>query len=204
MYVDTTVDNKDAASQVLHPGSRLLFRHWESLRAAAPCPARKDFQLGAVKDIAPQLFILDYVPHNNSFRYRLAGTGLTDFHGRDMTGQDMLAGWDQFERQMQLRVLRNAQVRLQPALVRTRHFTAQGEVCGAEMIALPFSTGDGRDNQLIGGIFPFIPVRGLAFERHELVTVRSIWTEYNAGETLLKNIEKKGSPLLRVIAGGKL
>ncbi len=187
----------------MHPGSRLLFRTWESLRASAPCPARNSFRLDTVKSIVPQLFILDFLPHSNTFRYRLAGTGLTEFYGRDMTRADLLAGWDQFERQMQLRVLRNAQLRLQPALIRTRHFTAQGQDFGAEMIALPFSTGDGRDNQLIGGLFPFVPVRDLVFERSELVTVRTIWTEHSAGETLLKSIEKKGTPLLRLIAGGK-
>jgi hypothetical protein len=203
LYADNNPENNGASAQVLHPGSRLLFRNWEALRGAAPCPARESFRLDIVKSIAPQIFILNYVPYENSFRYRLAGTGLTDFYGRDMTRLDMLAGWDQFERQMQLRVLRNAQVRQQPALMRTRHFTASGEDYGAEIIALPFSMGEGRDHQLIGGLFPFVPVRNPAFVRQELVTVRSIWTEHNAGETLLKSIEKKGTPMLRVIAGGK-
>jgi hypothetical protein len=203
LYADNISENNGCATGVLHPGSRLLFRQWETLRGALPCPARKSFSLNPVKDIVPNLFILDYLPHLNSFRYRLAGTGLTDFHGRDMTGKDMLGNWDTFEQQMQLRVLRTAQRRRQPALIRSRHFTPRGESFGAEIIALPFSTGSGTETELIGGLFPFAPVRDLAFVRHELVTVRNIWTEHETGDTLLKSIESKGAPLLRVIDGGK-
>ncbi len=201
MYADNI--SKSNGADVLHPGSRLLFRQWETLRGALPCPARKSFRLDPVKAIVPNLFILDYLPHLNSFRYRLAGTGLTEFHGQDMTGKDMLSGWDTFEQQMQLRVLRTSQRRRQPALIRSRHFTIRGESFGAETIALPFSTGLGNETQLIGGLFPFAPVRDLVFVRHEMVTVRNIWTEHESGDALLRDIEKKGSPLLRIIDGGK-
>jgi hypothetical protein len=203
LSIDNIPEIPSAESQVLHPGSRLLFRTWERLRGATPCPSRASFRLADVKQIIPNLFILDYTAYANSFRYRLAGTMLTEFHGRDMTGANPLADWDAFEQQMQAKVLKTARLRFQPALIRSRHYTLQGEAYGAEVLALPFSAGAELEPQIIGGLFPFSPARGLSFVRKELVTVRSIHTEYDTGDSLLRRVERSGSPLLRVIAGGK-
>jgi hypothetical protein len=199
LYADNLPEHNIGENQVLHPGSRMLFRYWESLRAERPCPPRKAFNLKPVVSIVPQLFVLDFDARRNMYRYRLAGTGLTAFFGSDQTGRDMLAGWDSFEQQMQRRVLKSAQARLQPALIRMRFASETGEATGAELIALPFSTGRLGFNQLIGGLFPFSKPLDGAITLRELTTVRSIWTEHQPGDCGLR----PGATALRVITGGK-
>ncbi len=218
----TTTDllPKDDASvnhQVLHPGSRKLFRYWESLRAERNCPERSDFDLHQVRDLIGNLFIWEFEPRSGAYRYRLAGTAITCLFKTELTGQDVLAGWDNFERRVISQVLNIAQIQLQPGLVRMRLFGELSQIIGAEALVLPIrkSAGEGQGKiQLIGGVFPFTNPDQLAYSRiidRQLVTSRTIWTEHMDGshermvqesEVLAMQPSIGEKPRLRVIAGG--
>lgn len=194
--------------QVLHPGSRALFRYWETLRAERGCPDREQINLREIKDILPSLFILDRDTAADSFRYRLSGTMIDRLGGMNMTGCDILVGWDMFERDVILRALRVAHEKLQPAIVRMRLFTDLNEIVGAEMIALPVKKRSGDDIELVGGLFPFTDLTRIAFEKishRQLVTTRTIWTEHVSASGDLAPVPKppKSSTPLRVIQGGR-
>ena len=202
---------------VLHPGSRKLFRYWEGLRAERKCPERSEFNLHQVRDLIGNLFIWDFDARTGSYRYRLAGTGITSLFRGELTGQDALAGWDNFERKVISQVLNIAQIQLQPGLVRMRLFAEFNQIIGAEALILPIRKSDGAGKgkiQLVGGIFPFTNPDQLAYSRivdRQLVTSRTIWTEHmeEAQEDCSPGPlqhqsppEPSERPRLRVIVGG--
>ncbi len=84
-FADTHLtDTDDVNMQVLHPGSRTLFRYWETLRAERPCPTRDEFKLTEVRNVVPNLFIADRDYAVNTFRYRLTGTGIDRLFGKTL------------------------------------------------------------------------------------------------------------------------
>ncbi len=198
-------ENNTSEVQILHPASRQLFRYWETLRAEDPCPNRRDFDLKVVKSIVPHLMIVERQAHTGQFGYRLAGTGIVADFGFNPTGCAFLEGWDDFESKLLARVLTNAHIGLQPAIVRTRNTYKSGQVIGHEQIFLPFSVDTSTVKLLIGGTFGFTAktTQSDPATKRELVTVRSIRTEFRPGDALLRNVEQRGSPLLRVIEGGR-
>jgi hypothetical protein len=166
---------------VLHPGSRTLFRYWESLRAERPCPQRGEFRLIDVKEVIPNLFIWTKDVASSSFRYQLSGTAIDRLNCMTMTGRDVFGGWDNFERDAMMRVFQAAHEKLQPALVRMRLFTGLNEIIGAELLALPFRKQNSHEIELLGGLFAFTDLDRVALDRiayRQLVTARTVWTEH--------------------------
>jgi hypothetical protein len=66
-----------------------LFAYWASLRRGAALPARRDLQPGAIKRLLPTISLVDVARGPLDFRFRLAGTGLYDVYGREITGRGL-------------------------------------------------------------------------------------------------------------------
>ena len=191
--------------QMLHPGSRKLFRYWEALRAERPCPNRSDIDLRQIVEIMPNLAILESDSLQNKWVYRLAGTEICTLMGSSQTGKNALAGWDNFEKDAVSKSLVIAQDRAQPCLVRMRLIYERTPILPVEMVVLPFYDEKSVKTQLFAGIFPllggrtFLPAYLL---RRELVSTRTIWTEHENGDSLLEQVGRTATPMLRVIQGG--
>ncbi len=211
---DNTPFADDAVNQqVLHPGSRALFRYWETLRAERACPSRSDLVLKDIAKLVPNLFIWEKDHIRDTFVYKLSGTAVDYLNCRTMTGADVLTGWDNFEREVMMRVFRVAHEKLHPGLVRMRLFTNYKEAVGAEMLLLPITSRDGRSIEILGGTFCFTDFDRLALNQivsRQLVTSRVIWTEHqndNLPSDILHPypapaVPPQQSPL-RVIQGGR-
>jgi hypothetical protein len=69
-----------------------LFAYWASLRAGARLPGRRDLDPADVKRLLPTLSLTDVLwdqPRSGlvDYRIRLAGTGLYNVYGREITGR---------------------------------------------------------------------------------------------------------------------
>jgi len=64
-----------------------LFAYWASRRAGAKLPGRRDLDPAGIKRLLPTLSLIDVVHEPLDFRMRLAGTGLYDVYGREITGR---------------------------------------------------------------------------------------------------------------------
>lgn len=193
-----------SGSQILHPGSRKLFRYWEALRAERPCPTREEFSLSDVRDLIPDMVVLERDHIRRSFRFRLAGSNVCELFKTNLTGKDMLAGWDGFEADIIGKHLIQSVASYQPTLFRTRLSTDIRQQVAAEFIGLPIRMRGSERLQVIGGYFSFRPPYGIghgAVTGRELLAIRSVWTEYQnimAGHPATPSVERR----FKVIAGG--
>jgi len=64
-----------------------LFAYWASRRAGAKLPARRALDPAGMKRLLPTISLIDVLGEPLDFRMRLAGTGLYDVYGREITGR---------------------------------------------------------------------------------------------------------------------
>ncbi|MDE2385319.1 MAG: PAS domain-containing protein [Alphaproteobacteria bacterium] len=203
MHADDRNDIDKAATAIIHPGSRALFRYWEGLRAERPCPQRSEIALHKLVHLLPNVSIIERTIQGR-WAYRLAGTQVCDLLHDSATGRDALSGFDSFERDVVGKTFELAVSRLQPCLVRMRLVATTGNVVAAELLGLPVLDQASGQAQLFGGLFGFGQdeegSRSLLLRR-ELVSARMIWTEHEAGNQLVAQVGRK-APNLKVIQGG--
>jgi hypothetical protein len=205
MVMSNNSELSQSGVQMLHAGSRKLFRYWEALRAERPCPNRSEIDLRQIVEIMPNMVILDWDSPSATWRYRLVGTEVCSLMDRSLTGEDALSGWDSFERDVVSKSFTIAKERKQPCLVRMRFDYAGAPKLAAEMIALPVFDQKTQQTQLFGSLFPLLsggPLLPARLVRRELVSARMIWTEHETGDALVSQIGRKAVPMLRVINGG--
>lgn len=135
----------------------MLLRYWEALRGNRPAPERRDLDLKQLRHLVPYLFIAERLGPAGGFVWRLAGTGLCELYGRELTGSDLLSGWDELERSIIQRFLTGVTALHKKALLRFTLLTDRGQQIGAEMLALPLTAADGVTTHVLGGLFPSAP-----------------------------------------------
>ncbi len=64
-----------------------IARQWRDAAGARRMPARRDIDPVRFRRLLPFVFLVDVEGPPLRFRYRLIGTGITGFTGRDLTGQ---------------------------------------------------------------------------------------------------------------------
>jgi hypothetical protein len=64
-----------------------LVDYWNRLRGERAMPSRAEIDPSAIKRVLPYLMMLDVSYDPLGFRYRLVGTGIVRFNGRDFTGK---------------------------------------------------------------------------------------------------------------------
>lgn len=198
----------DAPEEILHPGSRALFRYWEAIRGEDSAPNRRRLDLNKIRPLVPCLFILERQPLRG-YVWRLAGTKLCQLWRRELTGSLVLSGWAPFEKHTTERLLDGVVQSHQPFVLKFRLFTSLGHDIGAEMIGLPLRSISGETTHVFGAIMPFRDIDSLGYDRIsaiELSTARVIWTEPVPGHHQSvpppRDLVTAGQPL-RIIPGGR-
>ena len=195
---------------MLHPGSRQLFRYWETIRAERAFPNREDIDFSALKAVLPDLVVVERDHLRKSFRFRLAGSRVCSLFCSNLTSKDVFSGWDSFETEVLRRHIELAISQYQPAVIRMRLTTDRQQQLAAEMVVLPVQVKDSERLQLIGGVFAFRAVNTLGYERivsRELASARMIWTEHH-GLTAARHPSPADTPArtlprqFRLIEGG--
>ena len=192
-----------AATQILHPGSRHLFRYWEALRAERPCPRRDEIELSRLVAILPNVLIIER-SEGGVWYFRHAGTRVCALLQAPVTGQNVVDGLDRFESDVVSNSFTLAVSRLQPCLVRMRLMDQAATVTAVELLGLPVENHASGRVQLFGGLFGFgldEAARPAPLLRRELVSARIIWTDHHTGDRLADSVGHSMARL-RVIQGG--
>jgi hypothetical protein len=202
MIADQTNTHKEPPAEILHPGSRALFRYWESIRGERAAPVRGDLDLKKIREYVPWLYIAE--AHGAGYRWRLTGGKVCEMWRRELTGTAMFAGWERFERDTAKRLFDGVTQALQPCAIRFRLMTSLGQPIGTEIIGLPLLARDGTVH-VFGAVMPFRDPTGFGYDRIatvEIASARTIWTEPIPGDTIASP-RGKAAPQLQVIAGGR-
>ena len=80
------------ATQMAQPAAAIraheeLFAYWSSLRVDAPVPPRRRLDPNDMKRLLPTVSLIEALPGAGDYRVRLAGTGLYNVYGREITGR---------------------------------------------------------------------------------------------------------------------
>ena len=139
------------AAGIGHAKLEGLYRHWLERRGGRSMPARADFDALDLKAWLGNLMLIE-VTAPGEFRYRVYGTGLAEYYGRDLTGKTTAALRPEVRAlvcQEYAAVCQSAH----PLLVtHTRRVREQPMV--VEKLILPFS-GDGSSvARLLAGAYP--------------------------------------------------
>ena len=204
-------DNKELSqvyAQILHPGTRTLFRFWEKIRAENAAPNRDNLDLRQINSIVPNLLMLDRDLLHQTYKWRLAGSQTCLLYRQQLTGTDALTGWNSFERETLKQAFDMVVTSLQPCLIRFRLTTNRDQVVGAELLGLPIHARNGMRFHIFGGVFPFRDISGLGYDgiiQRELSGTRFIWTEPLPGDKLVAGLRNSNTPPggLRLIKGGR-
>lgn len=203
--VSDMTDETTTPGEVLHPGTRAIFRHWEAIRGEAAAPHRSDIDLNLLRRYVPWLFIMERSPRQSSYVWRLAGSKICELWRYELTGSDAFAGWDPFERDTIRRLFDGVTTALQPCALRVRLVTSLGQFIGTEFICLPIRARDANAVHIFGAAMPFRDPSSLAYDRLtaiELVSARTIWTEPVPGIRFDPPVPPRPTAL-QVIPGGR-
>jgi hypothetical protein len=84
--------------------SQLLYGYWNEVRGERVAPRRFDIEPSHITGLLPDTFILERVSRQD-FLFRLAGTRVCEHFGRELRGSNMLALFDQADREALERIL---------------------------------------------------------------------------------------------------
>lgn len=179
MQMTDTIKATATPEEILHPGSRALFRYWEAVRGEMSAPPRDWLDLQKIRMLVPYLFMIER-KEGQGYVWRLAGTRVCELWGMELTGKPALAQGERFERETVNRLLDGVIDTHQPFVLRFRLNSSSGLNIAAEFVGLPLRARHGEATYVFGVIMPF---REVSWPRNDRVTTfelsaaRTIWTE---------------------------
>jgi hypothetical protein len=205
----SVMDDPSAPQGIAHSRARDLFRYWESIRGERTAPLRSDISLQQICNLLPWIFISEPAGETSAHHLRLAGTGLCQLWGENMTGRDLFACWGAFERETMYRLLGAAVKDQQPFVMRCRARTETGLQANLEILGLPVEADDTGKKQVLGLVVPFQEPELFRHDRlvtFDLVSIRIIWTEplprMNSISSCSSTATKR-QPRFKLIQGGR-
>src|ERR1044072_6342534 len=77
-----------------HPNTAALYRYWLAQCGARRMPRRSDVEPTTMpRQVLPGLSIVEVVPDDRRYVYRLVGTGEVEVRGNDPTGESVKEGF---------------------------------------------------------------------------------------------------------------
>ncbi|WFU10624.1 PAS domain-containing protein [Rhizobium sp. CB3090] len=147
-----------------------IFTYWEQLRGNADAPLRNLIQPSAVRHILPQLFILESVP-NEAPRFRLAGTAICSFMGRELRGESFAALWAGSQPDDPVRIAAGVMSHVVPALINATGYSISGRNIAFEMVLMPVRSAGDVCDRLLGCLTPVAHLSWLGSERLEFLAL---------------------------------
>lgn len=136
-----------------HKTTTALFDYWNVMRAGRPAPFRSEIQPGFIKRILPYVFILEY-QNDDTYRFRLAGTGLCHVYGMEFRNHNLLAMWQDECHANLKHALRQVIDDANVAVVEYSASTVDQREATFEMILLPLAQDNGAITRILGAAVP--------------------------------------------------
>ncbi|MGL5115809.1 MAG: PAS domain-containing protein [Beijerinckiaceae bacterium] len=158
-----------------HDGSRALHAHWDSLRRPSGPPDRNDLEPALIGAYLQDVFILG-ADADGSWTYRVAGTRLTAFAGRELRDEPFTSWWRAGDREDTARIVLGVATEPTAIIGGVRGLTTNGRDSDFELLLLPLRHGGRPGLRMLGGLFPTRAVNVTAGARIEELQMLSLRT----------------------------
>ncbi|MDK4734052.1 PAS domain-containing protein [Rhizobium sp. CNPSo 3490] len=154
-----------------------IFDYWNRIRGAADAPLKSQVEPSAVPHLLQSLFILE-TRDDGDIVFRLAGTRICDFFGRDLRGEHFSSLWAHGQHADIERTAMGVMDHAMPALFNTTGYSTVGHQASFEIIMMPLRSSNGACDRLLGAIAPtaaaswleIVPLEFLALDRSRLLS----------------------------------
>ncbi|MDE1995992.1 MAG: PAS domain-containing protein [Rhizobiaceae bacterium] len=147
-----------------------IFTYWEQLRGSFDAPSRNLVQPKAVRHILPELFILEHMP-DQAPRFRLAGTAICGFMGRELRGESFARLWAGSQPDDPVRIADGVMAHVVPALINATGYSLSGCHMAFEVVLMPMRSSSGACDRLLGCLTPATHSEWLGGERLEFLAL---------------------------------
>lgn len=141
----------DPLPEVAHPRLRGLLAFWNARRGAAAMPPRAAIDPLALWEWLGHLMLIESAS-DGEFRYRVYGTGLAEYYGRDLTGKTTAALRPEVRALVCQEYAAVCESRWPLLVTHTRRIREQR--LPVEKLILPFSADGTRVDRLLAGAYP--------------------------------------------------
>lgn len=136
-----------------HKTTQALFDYWNAIRAGRPAPRRSEIEPGDMRAVLPYVFILER-KDRDTYRFRLAGTGLCNVYGMEFRGHNMISMWGDDCADNIKDALEDVTANAGVAVVEYTAATTDGREATFEMVLLPLLHEDGSLTRVLGAAVP--------------------------------------------------
>src|SRR5581483_4679807 len=188
------------------PTSRQLYAYWDRVRNGRVAPHRFEIEPARIPALLPETFIAEGAGLLG-FRFRLAGTKICEYFGKELRGIDLLSLFGEEHRGQFKDMLHSILCDGAVGHGLFRSFTPTNRQAAFEFLLLPLIHSGESINRLLGGITAVDPPFWLGGEplvRHEIVELHVHWPDGapahiagDAGEVLRLSPRR-----FRVLEGG--
>lgn len=132
------------------PKIRALYDYWGSIHpAAGGLPGRQHLDPLDIPQLLPSIWMVDVRPAPLRFRFRLVGTAIVKFTGRDATGLWLDQVYPDYENTVAFRIHRDCVAKGEPAYRKSKVLSNPGrDFVEAERVYLPLA-GNGQDVDIL-------------------------------------------------------
>ncbi|MGB3810119.1 MAG: PAS domain-containing protein [Parvibaculum sp.] len=136
-----------------HKTINALFDYWNTMRAGRPAPLRSEIQPGDIKRCLPHVFILER-EDAQTYRFRLAGTGLCSIYGMEFRNHNLLSMWQEDCHERLRHALTDVTENANISLVEYTATTNDHREATFEMLLLPLAQENGAITRILGAAVP--------------------------------------------------
>jgi hypothetical protein len=160
-----------------------LFQYWNRLRKGAAAPCRTSIEPSDIRDVLSQTFILKADSSNSDMVFRLAGTSISSFFGRQLRNTPVRQLFPERHRAVTSRLLRNCHQDFSVVLLGLEATTRNGRRSDIEILLLPLEP-ETEGTHVLGCIVPHQPAFWHGLEAASLSELQSIRLIDPSRETL--------------------
>jgi hypothetical protein len=145
----------DGDPLAMHPKLQRLFDYWQRLRGDRAMPARRDIDPTDIPSLLANVLVTEIVDPAGTYRFRLAGTGIRDMAGVEVTGKrldEILEPGPYFDYLVSIH--KDVAAAARPLFTRTAVTTREGTILRTTgRLVMPLSSDGETVDALIGGMY---------------------------------------------------
>ena len=192
--------------ELRHPHNLALYHYWRALKPAQGLPARAELDLRRLRKLLPWLGLLQRRPGEDTFHWRLTGSGLDALLGDGLTRRPAFADWPAFEQSTLQRRFAHVVRDARPFAARLKLHNAENWSLHTELLTLPVADGANGKPLVLASLLPFKDERSRYFGRAvgaEMIALRAIRDDGLDGDVSSPPPPDMIGRPLRLIDGGR-